>query len=145
MFNYKISRNGERKIFSKKCLEESMSLQVVKFWDRQILPVNDAVDGTEKDGSSFVMKDDNHGRLNKDREKKHTKLVVILWLSVEQQEARGWIHEHKISLRLLGIIMRVPDLRGGFCMDFLSYREGVMVGFYQVFLLSPLQCTVTER
>ncbi len=31
----------------------------------------------------------------------------------------------------------------GFCMDFLNHREGGM-GFYQVFLLSPLQCTVTE-
>jgi len=29
----------------------------------------------------------------------------------------------------------------GFCMDFLNHREGDMV-FYQVFLLSPLQCTV---
>jgi hypothetical protein len=28
-------------------------------------------------------------------------------------------------------------------MDFLNRREGGMV-FYQVFLLSPLQCTVTE-
>jgi hypothetical protein len=28
-------------------------------------------------------------------------------------------------------------------MDFLNYREGGMV-FYQVFLLSPLHCTVTE-
>ncbi len=28
-------------------------------------------------------------------------------------------------------------------MDFLNYREGGMV-FYQVFLLSPLQCQVTE-
>ncbi len=31
----------------------------------------------------------------------------------------------------------------GFCMYFLNHRERVMV-FYQVFLLSPLQCTVTE-
>ncbi len=29
----------------------------------------------------------------------------------------------------------------GFCMDFLNHREGQML-FYQVFLLSPLQCTV---
>ncbi len=28
-------------------------------------------------------------------------------------------------------------------MDFLNHREGGMV-FYQVFLLSPLQCTTTE-
>jgi hypothetical protein len=28
-------------------------------------------------------------------------------------------------------------------MDFLNHRKGGMV-FYQVFLLSPLQCTVTE-
>ncbi len=28
-------------------------------------------------------------------------------------------------------------------MDFSNHREGVMV-FYQVFLLSPLQCTVTN-
>ncbi len=31
----------------------------------------------------------------------------------------------------------------GFCMDFLNHREEGMV-FYQVFLLSPLQCKVTE-
>ncbi len=31
-----------------------------------------------------------------------------------------------------------------FCMNFLHHREGGMV-FYQVFLLSPLQCTVTSR
>ncbi len=31
----------------------------------------------------------------------------------------------------------------GFCMDSLNHWEGGMV-FYQVFLLSPLQCTVTE-
>ncbi len=29
----------------------------------------------------------------------------------------------------------------GFCIDFLNHMEGDMV-FYQVFLLSPLQCTV---
>jgi hypothetical protein len=28
-------------------------------------------------------------------------------------------------------------------MDFLNHREGDMV-FYQVFLVSPLKCTVTE-
>jgi hypothetical protein len=32
---------------------------------------------------------------------------------------------------------------GGFCVDFLNHREKGMV-FYQVFLLSPLQCTVTQ-
>jgi hypothetical protein len=31
----------------------------------------------------------------------------------------------------------------GFCIDFLNLREEVTV-FYQAFLLSPLQCTVTE-
>ncbi len=31
----------------------------------------------------------------------------------------------------------------GFCMDFINHREGDMV-FYKVYLLSPLQCTVTE-
>ncbi len=31
----------------------------------------------------------------------------------------------------------------GFCTDFLNHREGGMV-FYQVFLLSHLQCTVAE-
>ncbi len=31
----------------------------------------------------------------------------------------------------------------GFCMDFLNHSEGGMV-FYQVFLLSPLQCTVND-
>ncbi len=31
----------------------------------------------------------------------------------------------------------------GFCVDFLIYREEGMV-FYEVFLLSPLQCTVTK-
>jgi hypothetical protein len=34
-----------------------------------MLPVNNAVDGTEKDGSSFVMKDDHHGCLK--RKKNH--------------------------------------------------------------------------
>jgi hypothetical protein len=29
-------------------------------------------------------------------------------------------------------------------MDFLNHREGGVVFFYQVFLLSPLQSTVTE-
>ncbi len=57
-----------------------MSLQVVKFWDWQMLPVNDTVDSTEKDGSSFVMKDDHHGCLCKNREKqreKNNKIVII--------------------------------------------------------------------
>ncbi len=31
----------------------------------------------------------------------------------------------------------------GFCMDFLNHREGGKV-FYQVYLLSPLQCAATE-
>ncbi len=60
-----------------------MPSQVLKFW--QMLPVNDAVDGTEKDGSSFVMKDDHHGRLNKDienRGKKTPKLSLSMALSV---------------------------------------------------------------
>jgi hypothetical protein len=30
-------------------------------------------------------------------------------------------------------------------MDFLNHREGDIVGFYQVFLLSPLQCIVKEQ
>jgi hypothetical protein len=42
-------------------------------------------------------------------------------------------------LRFLGIILRVLRF---FCMDLLSHREGGMV-FYQVFLPSPSQCTVT--
>ncbi len=52
------------------------------------------------------------------------------------------IHEHTISLKFLGIILRV--LRLEVCvMDFINHREGGMV-FYQVFLHSPLQCTVSE-
>ncbi len=39
---------------------------------------------------------------------------------------------HNLELRVLG-----------FYMNFLNYREGVMV-FYQFFLLSSLQCTVTS-
>jgi hypothetical protein len=42
-----------------------------------------------------------------------------------------------ISLRFLGIILRVPDLR--FLYGFLNHREGGMA-----FLLSPLQCTITD-
>ncbi len=52
---------------------------------------------------------------------------------------RSRIHEHTIFLRFLGIILRISDLR--FLYGFLN-KEGGMV-FYQVFLLSPLQCTVT--
>jgi hypothetical protein len=55
-----------------------------------MLPVNDAVDGTEKDGSSFVMKDDHHGRLNKNIEKqREPKLSLSIALSVEQQAWGG--------------------------------------------------------
>jgi hypothetical protein len=46
-----------------------------------------------------------------------------------------------------GIAVAVHNLESsqtwGFYMDFLNHREGGMV-FYQFFLLSPLQCTVTE-
>jgi hypothetical protein len=46
-----------------------------------------------------------------------------------------------ILLRFLGIIL--SSQTSGFCLDFLNHTEGDMVS-YQVFLLSPLQCTVTE-
>jgi hypothetical protein len=42
-----------------------------------MLPVNDAVDSTEKDGSSFVMKDDHNGRLNKEK-KNHQNCHFLL-------------------------------------------------------------------
>jgi hypothetical protein len=49
---------------------------------------------------------------------------------------RSQIHEGTISLRFLGIIVRV--LRLEVSVDFLNHEEGGMV-FYQVFLLSPFQ------
>ena len=49
--------------------------------------------------------------------------------------SRSRIHEHTIILRVLRL-----EVSG---MDFLNRREGGM-GFYQVFLLSPLQCTIAE-
>jgi hypothetical protein len=57
-----------------------------------MIPVNDAVDSTEKDGSSFVMKDDHHRRLNKDREKqreKTPKLALYMVLSFNSRLGRG--------------------------------------------------------
>ncbi len=54
---------------------------------------------------------------------------------------RSRFHERKISLSFLGITLGV--LRLGFLHWFLKHRDGNMI-FYQVFLLSPLQCTVTE-
>jgi hypothetical protein len=52
------------------------------------------------------------------------------------------IHERINLLRFLGINFDTSQT-WGFCMDFLNYKEGGMV-FCQVFLLSPLQCTVAE-
>ncbi len=90
-FHYTISRNGE------KTIKYLLSLQVVKFWDWQMLPVNDAVDSTEKDGSSFIMKDDHHWRLNKDIEKqrgKNNKYVIIYgsvcWTAGLGRGELGW-------------------------------------------------------
>jgi hypothetical protein len=48
----------------------------------------------------------------------------------------------KIVLRFLDIILRVLRLEV-FCIDILNHKEGGMVS-YHVFLLSSLQCTVTE-
>jgi hypothetical protein len=47
-------------------------------------------------------------------------------------------------MRFLGIILKVLRLEVSVYMGFLTRREAGMV-FYQVFLLSPLQCTVTEQ
>ncbi len=52
------------------------------------------------------------------------------------------IHERTIFVEVSGHNLESSQT-WGFCMDFLNNREGDM-GFYQVFLLSPLQCTVTE-
>jgi hypothetical protein len=49
---------------------------------------------------------------------------------------RSQIHEGTISLRCLGIILRVLRLEVS-GMDFLNHEEGGMI-FYQVFLLSSL-------
>jgi hypothetical protein len=51
---------------------------------------------------------------------------------------RSRIHERTLSLEFLGMILRVLRFLDGFLKP---YREGHMV-FYQVFLLSLLQCTV---
>jgi hypothetical protein len=53
-------------------------------------------------------------------------------------ENRSRIHELEVSGHNLESFQTLS-----FCMDFLNHMEGGMV-FYQVFLLSPLQCTVTE-
>ncbi len=58
------------------------------------------------------------------------------------EEYRSRIHERTILSRFLGIILRVLRLQC-LCIQFLGHRERGMV-FYQVFLLSPLHCTVTE-
>ncbi len=56
------------------------------------------------------------------------------------RQPRNRIHELTILLRFLGIILRVRRI----WMNFLNHREGGVV-FYQLFLLSPFQCTVTVR
>jgi hypothetical protein len=79
---------------------------VWKFWDWQMLPVNDAVDCTEKDGSSFIMKDDHHRRLNKRIKIIVIIIVIICWTAGGQSR----IQKLKISLRFLGIILRILRL-----------------------------------
>jgi hypothetical protein len=54
-------------------------------------------------------------------------------------DTRSRLHERTISLRFLGIILRVLRLEV-FCIDFLYHREGGMVS-YPVFFLSSLQKT----
>jgi hypothetical protein len=58
----------------------------------------------------------------------------------DRNGSKSLIRERVISLRFLGIILRVFRLEVS---DFLNHREGGVV-FYQVFLLSPLQCPVNE-
>ncbi len=54
------------------------------------------------------------------------------------------IHERTISSRFLLSGHNLESSQTwGFCMDFLNQQEGAMV-FYQVFLLSSLQCKVAE-
>ncbi len=53
------------------------------------------------------------------------------------------IHERTIPLRFLGIILRVLRVEVSVWISKTIGKGGGMV-FYQVFLLSPLQCTVTE-
>jgi hypothetical protein len=59
------------------------------------------------------------------------------------QDCRSRIHGRTISLRFLSGHNLESSQTWGFCMDFLNHGQGGIV-FYQVFLLSPVQCTVTE-
>ncbi len=47
-------------------------------------------------------------------------------------------------MRLLGTILRFLRLEV-FCMDFVNHRKAGYMVFYQVFLLSPLQCTAKTK
>ncbi len=49
----------------------------------------------------------------------------------------------QFSLGFQGKNLRVLGLEVHICFVFLKHRKGDIV-FYQIFLLSPLQCTVTE-
>jgi hypothetical protein len=55
---------------------------------------------------------------------------------------RSRIHKMYNFVEVSGHNLESPQTLG-FCMDFLNHGEGGIV-FYQAFLLSPLQCTVTE-
>jgi hypothetical protein len=52
------------------------------------------------------------------------------------------IRECTMSLRFLGIILRVLSPVVGFCMDFLNHREGGVIRFSS---FHPLHCVVTEQ
>jgi hypothetical protein len=71
--------------------------------------------------------------------KTYLKMSFMLQENLAALLYRSRIHERTISLSFLGIILRNLRLLS-FCME---HRKGGLV-FYQVFLLSPLQCTVTE-
>ncbi len=71
-------------------------------------------------------------------------MVYRISFELLEQGSFNWsrIHQHTISSRFMGIILRVLQT-WGFSMVFLNQRKGAVV-FYQFFLLSHWQCTVTK-
>ncbi len=65
---------------------------------------------------------------------------IKIFVRFGSNDARSLIHERTISLRFLRNNLERSQT-WSFCMDFLNNREG---GSFQVFLLSPLQCTAIE-
>ncbi len=64
-------------------------------------------------------------------------LYVLCGYTLQVHQPSLWTYHF---VEVSGPNLESPQTRG-FCMDFLNHREGGMV-FFQVFLLSPLQCTV---